>query len=801
LFRSFLRDRLPRVLDEKARRSLLRRAARLFARQGAWAEAAEAYAEAGYVGTAVRLIEKAGEGLLAAGRYDAVQRAFACLPEQGLRDRPAAAFLRARLCDYQHRWEDAELHYRRLLRSDPHPGRRVESMSLIAQILSRRGDYRGAIDWCRRAEAQSRSAGAQVRGRIRATLGVCAAELGHLDEGERDLLRARRLHQRDRDLAGEARIDYLLAVNVYLRRGELTRARDVARGALLRFRRLSNPRRICYSLGVLAYIGSERGDLREARELAEETLRLAESLGLTQQEGFAHLVLGRCARAAGDFDAAARHFEAAIDLGERLEERDLRASPRLDLASLHAARGNPQAARAVARTALEIVRATHDPMQEGRCALLLGALHIAEDRATGRRWWRRAERLLSGCGARFDLGRLILLRIAAGDLSPRRLPEALEEILDPERQPDLEALFRVVDPAQAACVLAAAIHREVRVERATRLLADLGDAAVEQLEPLTRDPGEEVRLRAVEALARIGGARARAALSRVAQRAARDAKPTASAARAAEEIARAPERPMRIEALGALSLCLGRESCSPHAWRSARALRLFQILLVHRFRWVAKEEVIEALWPEADPEKAAGSLWQAVHRLRRALEPDLAELRDSRYVRFQNDAYRLDPGDGHFYDVLDFEKGLREARASVTAGRLRAAAAGLRHALDLYRGDFLAESPYEEFLATEREALREQYLRGTVLLLDLHARAARWADCLPLARRGLAEDSLNEACHQALVRAHLMLGHRREALAHYHAYEETMLRELGLLPSARMKALAEQITSLAGRAR
>ena len=120
-------------------------------------------------------------------------------------------------------------------------------------------------------------------------------------------------------------------------------------------------------------------------------------------------------------------------------------------------------------------------------------------------------------------------------------------------------------------------------------------------------------------------------------------------------------------------------------------------------------------------------------------------------------------------------------------------------ALEVYRGDFLAESPYEEFAAPEREGLREQLLQAVVLLLGIQAQSKRWGECLPLARRGLMEDPFNETCHESLVQAQLMLGHRREALAHFHAYEETMQRELSLPPSPRMHALAQRIVRLGGR--
>lgn len=795
LFRAFLRDRLRRELGVAAFRRHLRRAARGLNRAGAWGEAAEAYTEAGDPEAAIALIERVGERMLAAGRYDAVERAFAQLPPRLLRQHPEAAFIRARLLDFRHRWDEAEAAYRSLLRRHPDGARRVEAMSLVSQLYLRRGDQRAAGAWCRRAMSQGVRAGPRVRGRILATLGISLAELGHLDEGERHLRRARELHRRARDVPGAARLDYLIAINVHLHRGELARARELTRLALHRFRQLRIPRRVCYSLAVLAFIAREMGDLREARALAEEGLRLAESLGQAQQEGATRIVLGYCDLAGGDRDGAAGHFARAREIGEQLGDRDLRVMPRLGMAAVHAERGNLQAARAGAREALAIARASRYPIQEAQCAMLLGRFWAAEETREAHRCWREAERKLRRIGARLEVKRLLLLRIDAGDAPGPRVAGMSVELLSGALEPDMAILFRALEPAAAARVLARAIEMGIEVETARRLLVDLGDLAVSPLTRLARGDDETARLRAVDILAQIGGPSAHAALSRVARRATGPHAGAPSAVRAAEEVARVPEHPLHIEALGPLRLRVRGAEVPRARWRSARALRLFQLLLVRRFRWVHKDEVIEALWPEADPEKATANLWQSVHQLRRTLEPNLAEMRDSRYVRFQNDAYRLEPGDGHVYDVAEFERALREGELLLGAGRPRAAEKRLRAALELYRGDFLLESPYEEFAALERENLSERLLRGLDLLIETYARARCWADCLPLARRGLAQDPFHETFHQAQVRAHLMLGHRREALAHYHAYEEAMMRELGMLPSAKMKALAEAITA------
>jgi DNA-binding SARP family transcriptional activator len=248
-----------------------------------------------------------------------------------------------------------------------------------------------------------------------------------------------------------------------------------------------------------------------------------------------------------------------------------------------------------------------------------------------------------------------------------------------------------------------------------------------------------------------------------------------------------------------LSVRSGQRVIAGGDWGSARARRLFEYFLVREFRWAAREEIVEALWPEADPARAENNLRQSIHLLRRALQPGTEGDAARHYVRAHEGAYRLDPGEGHSYDVAEFQEAVREGLALLDRRRAEPAEGKLRAALELYRGSFLAESPYEDFAAAERETLRERFLTTIARLLAFYAAARRWEECGSLARRGLAEDCFHEDFHWHLAQAQLRLGNRREALAACHSYEKMMTHELDLPPSMRMRLLAEEAASLSGR--
>ena len=245
--------------------------------------------------------------------------------------------------------------------------------------------------------------------------------------------------------------------------------------------------------------------------------------------------------------------------------------------------------------------------------------------------------------------------------------------------------------------------------------------------------------------------------------------------------------PLRISALGPLRVETGGRTLSYGDWRSGRARRLFAFLLVHRFRWVPLDVVLEGLWPEVEPARGLNNLNQSAWWLRGALDP---EDRHPRRLRRVEETCRLDPGEGYAYDVEEFERALAQADLSWGPGRRDRAAPHLRRAVELYSGDFLAELPYEEFASVERERLRDRFRRALGRLVRIEADAERWDEVIPLSRRGVQDDPLSEEFQYALIRGLHRVGHRQEALEAYHRFETAMVRELDLPPSERMRALA-----------
>lgn len=766
LFRDFLRDVQAREGTARERNAVQRRAAAVLEARGQWADALAAHAEAGRPARVLGLIEQRGDALLEAGAPDVLRAAFAAVPAELVAARPAALLIRGRLHEDRGEWTEAEAAYHAALRRESTGRRRVELMSLVARIKLRRGRFEACLRLCRKALREPGRPEAAVRGRLLGMIGISLCDLGRLEAGEAHLRAARTELGTDLDEETEARTFYLLQSNIHYRRGEFPEAKEAARRALVVFRRRGDRRHVCHCLGVLAHISADACSVREARELAEEGLRLAAAVDYPLMGAYCHIALGRCALITEDLDRAAHHYAAARDVGEQVGESGLRVFPLLGLAETALRAGRRHEARTAARRALAAAEHVNLIYQVAQARALLG--RTESPRATAVAHRREAEAIMRRVGMRHDLHRLLLERLADGDAGVRERPALLEEWLSGLVDAGHEFLATCAERTSALPLLVEALGLEPVADVAARLLVEAGEVAV----PFLADGNTgSAPARVRDVLTRIGGPAARAVLG-------------------PSEETDAATRPLAIRALGPLEVeCAGRR-ITLKDWRSRRALRLFQFLLVRRFRWVPRDEAVEALWPDTDADRGVNNLRQTLHVLRRTLGPDGAV-----HVAYHNESLRLDPGEGYAYDVERCESELDLAEARWSAAEAEVAAGHFMAADALYRGHFLAESPYEEFSADERERLRDRFLHDTGRHAAHLARERRWTELAPLARRAASLDPYHEEFHRRLIEALAGLGHRAEALEAYRHYEAVMVGELDLPPAPEIARLAERIAA------
>lgn len=114
-------------------------------------------------------------------------------------------------------------------------------------------------------------------------------------------------------------------------------------------------------------------------------------------------------------------------------------------------------------------------------------------------------------------------------------------------------------------------------------------------------------------------------------------------------------------------------------------------------------------------------------------------------------------------------------------------------AIDLYRGDFLPESPYEDWIVSERSRLEAEYIKDLEWLSEHAAQAGDHQAATRYCRLILDRDPLREDVHRRLMLSLARSGSRSEAIKQYNTFRRILHEELGICPSGETVALAKAI--------
>ena len=195
-----------------------------------------------------------------------------------------------------------------------------------------------------------------------------------------------------------------------------------------------------------------------------------------------------------------------------------------------------------------------------------------------------------------------------------------------------------------------------------------------------------------------------------------------------------------------------------------------------------REKLVALLWSDADSSRARNAVRQVLFNLRRTVAPADA-------LRLVGETVTLDP-DAVDVDVAAFEQ-------EVASGSLEA----LERGVALYRGDLLAglprqEPPFEEWLLTQRERLRELALEAMARLLARQREEGALDRSVNIALRLLALDPIQETVHRTLMRLYADTGRRGAALRQYQVCVTSLQRELGIEPEPETKELYQHILRL-----
>jgi DNA-binding SARP family transcriptional activator/tetratricopeptide (TPR) repeat protein len=780
LFRDFLERRLIAERTDGEVTGLHIHAASYFETHEQWPQAIHHYLKAGLTPQAARLIARYGEDVVSEGRLGLVDEWLQQLPAKAIHDNARLSLLYGEACGIRGDWDNALAALSRARsffarKGDP----RMEALAClktssihqalgsVAQAEMAAGEgmalvpesagglrlrlegnlavtktYRtesidAVVTELRRLALRASNLGLEHYEAIaHHNLGVMYRSLGRLEESLLSLERATRFWQLE---PSSPYADNMDLVETLLACGETERAeRAAGRGiaSTLPWRRANAEAQ----LGQ-ASVRLRQGRFDDARSIVESVASALPELGSNRTA--VYVALSDC------FIAKRQPYPATVDLIAHLQkEAD---DPRYE-----------------AEVAVAVVALRHGINAcDGSC----GAVSAIVDK-----WDSHGQHFES-------VKRRALLAIAAMDhdapSSVKQCVEVLRQVVDANQAWYLrfflrpfaahtgELVRRAVD-ADALCKLLEVDPEAWRQPVITALPLAKREIRPRLLEALAMDPSPET----IEQLRAVKGRDIEALRARLIRLAAMR---------------------IQVKSFGSIRIRGGGAEGAEIAIHRPRQRTLLGFLLARVDNPPSRDQVIETLWPESDPEDGVNSLNQSVYQLRRVIDPRYRDGESPQYLISTVDIVALDPSlvatDLQAFRALShtFEKG-----AGVNVRALG------NELVDLVGGEFLAELVYDDWATSFRIAVHAE-VRQVLMRLTEDPWLASYPDLGLRAATKLADlDPYDELAHLAMARCLHVAGRREAARRVIRRFLARLRDDLGESPEADFSpylAAANHLTS------
>jgi len=214
---------------------------------------------------------------------------------------------------------------------------------------------------------------------------------------------------------------------------------------------------------------------------------------------------------------------------------------------------------------------------------------------------------------------------------------------------------------------------------------------------------------------------------------------------------------------------------------------LLAYFLLNQDRSLAREKLVDLLWPDAAEAKGKQSLRQTLYVLRKIFEKEPEHkgryfIADKQNIRFEN-------GSSFEVDAVEFDAKIAQATSNPAEAQKY-----LEDAIAFYKGDLL-QGCYKDWAFELQEYYRTQFLHAINQLVQVYAQNQQLSKAIDVAKRSLNIDALQEKIHRNLMQLYLTNGNRTAALKQYQECESILSSELEMEPLPETQQLYQDIVN------
>ncbi|WFR58387.1 response regulator [Anaerocolumna sp. AGMB13025] len=237
-----------------------------------------------------------------------------------------------------------------------------------------------------------------------------------------------------------------------------------------------------------------------------------------------------------------------------------------------------------------------------------------------------------------------------------------------------------------------------------------------------------------------------------------------------------PEKKLLIRCFG--DFCIKWEDQEPIKFRTEKTREIFAYLVDHYNQKVDKDEMLDSLWPEENPEKAIKQLYNGIYYIRRALYE--YGIRDNQMMIAGDYQLILKNVDLDLLQIKDLNQCSEE---------------DLEDKIKLFQGLYFGKLDYV-WLQLKREEYLLLYQKNLLKLISLYTTDNQYEQAERLLLKAFHEDYINETIVEALLKLYLKLQNKTKGIRIYQSYQIALREELNEHPSKIIKEYYNKLKRL-----
>ncbi len=338
-----------------------------------------------------------------------------------------------------------------------------------------------------------------------------------------------------------------------------------------------------------------------------------------------------------------------------------------------------------------------------------------------------------------------------------------------------------------------ALGENIRPNFVKQILVNLGDDCVDKVMRLLSHGSPEARENAISILSDLQYKDANHELFKLLKDKAPNVRK--EAIKAVNLFKSLPPAPIKVNMLGEFQLSIGKRLVKKSEWKRKAAKNIFKYFMFNHNKEISKEKLIETFYHDNDPYSGWKNVRQAISDLRKMLEPGIPSKGESAYIKYNNGFYNLFVPTGSYIDFVDFKNNYVKASLFMRKGKQYSSISFYNKAIALYCGDLLEENLYDDWTKTKRDEFRSMYITSlkevSMHYFDLQEFELASENLIKL----LDKNEFDENAYLLLMKCHIGLGERAEAVKVYKNCRLILQKEMSIQPCPELQKLYAAITA------